>query len=126
MFLGVTEPARDWDVVVGGGINTDYLIRGPALPGPGMSLGGTVFLEAPGGKGANAAVAAARLGARTALIGRVGTDSRGRALIDHVSHEGVHVVHVSVDDAAPTGAAVIQVDDNGQKQILARLARTSL
>jgi sugar/nucleoside kinase (ribokinase family) len=62
------EPTVEWDVVVVGGINTDYLIRAQALPGAGMSLGGDMFLEAPGGKGANAAVAAARLGARTALV----------------------------------------------------------
>jgi ribokinase len=86
-----------------------------------MSLNGGMFLEAPGGKGANAAVAAARLGARTALIGRVGDDVRGRALLDGLTLEGVHAVHVSVDDGAPTGAAVIQVDEQGQKQILAAL-----
>ena len=79
------EPILEWDVVVLGGLNTDYLIRGPQLPGPGMSLEGDVFLEAPGGKGANAAVAAARLGARTAIIGRVGNDPRGRALVEGVA-----------------------------------------
>jgi ribokinase len=115
------EPILEWDVVVLGGINTDYLIRGPQLPGPGTSLGGEMFLEAPGGKGANVAVAAARLGVRTAIIGRVGDDERGRALIDGLTREGVHAVHVGMDDTAPTGAAVIQVDRNGQKQILAAL-----
>ena len=62
------EPVVEWDVVVLGGINTDYLIRSRTLPSPGMSLSGGTFLEAPGGKGANAAVAAARLGARTAIV----------------------------------------------------------
>jgi ribokinase len=115
------EPILEWDVVVLGGINTDYLIRGPQLPRPGISLNGEMFLESPGGKGANAAVAAARLGARTAIIGRVGDDERGRALIVGLTREGVHAVHVGVDDSAPTGAAVIQVDRHGQKQILAAL-----
>jgi ribokinase len=115
------EPVLDWDVVVVGGINTDYLVRGPQLPGPGMALDGDVFLEAPGGKGGNAAVAAARLGARTALVGRVGNDARGRALIKRFTNEGVHAVHVDLDNAAPTGATVIQVDHGGQKQILAAL-----
>lgn len=115
------ERAVDWDVVVVGGINTDYLIRGGRLPGPGMSLGGEQFLEAPGGKGANAAVAAARLGARTAIVGHVGSDPRGRALIDHLTEEGVQVVRVTFDPQALTGAAVIQVDDAGRKQILAAL-----
>jgi ribokinase len=116
------EPVLEWDVVVIGGINTDYLIRGRELPGPGMSLNGRVFLEAPGGKGANAAVAASRLGARPAIIGHVGHDQRGKTLIEHLTRAGVHAVHVTLDDdAAPTGAAVIQVDGNGQKQILAAL-----
>jgi ribokinase len=117
----MTAPIADWDVVVLGGVNTDFLVRGTSLPGPGMSLNGTVFTEAPGGKGANVAVAAARLGSRTALIGHVGDDARGHALIDHLRREGVHIVHVTIDRTAPTGAAVIQVDQRGQKQILAAL-----
>jgi ribokinase len=115
------EPVVEWDVVVIGGINTDYLIRGRPLPGPGMSLSGGTFLEAPGGKGANAAVAAARLGARTAILGRVGHDSRGGVLLDRLTADGVHSVHVNLDRDAPTGAAVIQVAHTGQKQILAAL-----
>jgi ribokinase len=87
-----------------------------------VSLDGDEFLEAPGGKGANAAVAAARLGARTALVGLVGNDARARALLAHLTNEGVHSDHVSLDAVAPTGAAVIQVDEGGQKQILAALA----
>jgi ribokinase len=54
------EPATEWDVVVLGGINSDYVVRGHELPGLGMSLDGDVFLATAGGKGANAAVAAAR------------------------------------------------------------------
>jgi ribokinase len=120
------EPTVEWDVVVVGGINTDYLIRGHALPGPGMSLSGSAFLQAPGGKGANAAVSATRLGARTALIGRVGHDSRGRDLVDHLTAAAVHSVHVSLGGDAPTGAAVIQVNVQGQKQILAALGANLL
>jgi hypothetical protein len=59
--MRVVQPIVEWDIVVLGGLNADYLIRGRQLPGPGVSLNGDVFLEAPGGKGANAAVAAARL-----------------------------------------------------------------
>jgi ribokinase len=117
----MVEPIVEWDVVVVGGLNTDYLIRGHRLPGPGMSVDGERFLEAPAGKGANAAVAAARLGARTAIVGRVGHDVRGRALINHLTREGVHAAHISVDTHVPTGASVIQVDTSGQKQILAAL-----
>jgi hypothetical protein len=60
-----------FDVVVLGGINMDYLIRGKILPRPGDTVDGSEFLRAGGGKGANQAVAAARLGARVAFIGRV-------------------------------------------------------
>jgi sugar/nucleoside kinase (ribokinase family) len=84
-------------------------------------LNGGIFLYGPGGKGANAAVTAARLGARTALIGCVGDDERGHAHIATLAGEGVHVVHVTLDKQSPTGAAVIQVDERGQKQILAAL-----
>lgn len=63
---------RDWDVVVVGGANIDYLALGPTLPEPGATVRGSQFQTAPGGKGANQAVAAARLGARTALLARVG------------------------------------------------------
>ena len=73
---------KDWDVVVVGGINTDYLIRGEKLPAPGQTLEGEVLHQGPGGKGANQAVAAARLGARVAIIGRVGAGKRGQAMID--------------------------------------------
>jgi ribokinase len=115
------ESFVECDVVVVGGINSDYLIRGPSLPGSGMSLNGEEFLDAPGGKGANTAVAAARLDARTAIIGRVGNDPRGRALIDHLTAERVQVVRVIFDQQAPTGAAVIHVDHHGQNQTLAAL-----
>jgi ribokinase len=110
-----------WDVVVIGGANTDYLIRGDTLPAAGTTRNGDVFLEGPGGKGANQAVAAARLGARTAFIGCVGEDARGRALVRTLTEERVDVSSVTATSAAPTGAAVIQVDSQGQKQILAAL-----
>ena len=66
-----------YDVVVVGKANVDYLVRGPRLPGPGQSVTGDAFQEAAGGKGANQAVGAARLGARVALVARVGRDTRG-------------------------------------------------
>jgi ribokinase len=107
-----------WDVVVVGGANTDYLVRGPELPRPGATIEGDEFQEAPGGKGANQAVAAARLGARVALIARVGDDERGTTLIERIDDEGVDTHHVLRDAEAPTGVAVIQVDQLGEKQIL--------
>ncbi|GAC1490224.1 MAG: hypothetical protein NVS2B11_15480 [Acetobacteraceae bacterium] len=71
-----------FDVVVVGKANVDYLVRGPQLPRPGQSVNGDAFQEAPGGKGANQAVGAARLGARVALVARVGEDARGSSVIE--------------------------------------------
>lgn len=108
----------DCDVVVVGGANTDYLAQAPALPGPGASILGTRFQEAPGGKGVNQAVAAARLGARTAFVGRVGLDERGRSVLQQLATERVDVNGVVRDPAAATGAALIMVRDDGEKQTL--------
>jgi ribokinase len=108
----------DFDVVVIGGANTDFMVRGAALPGPGVTLDGEVFQEAPGGKGANQAVAAARLGARVAFVGRVGSDERGGKLLDQLAAEGVDVRAVSVDPEVETGVALIMVDARGEKQIM--------
>jgi ribokinase len=107
-----------WDVVVVGGANTDYLARGPELPRSGATVRGDEFQEAPGGKGANQAVAAARLGARVTFVGRVGADARGDALMRRLEAEGVDTRHSVCDDEAATGVAVIQVDRKGEKQIL--------
>jgi ribokinase len=101
-----------------GGANMDYLARGPKLPTPGDTVRGSEFEEAPGGKGANQAVAASRLGARVALIARVGADSRGDAIVERLQSEKVDVRFVLRDDDVPTGVAVIQVDERGEKQIL--------
>lgn len=108
----------DLDVVVIGGANTDYLIRGPALPGPGSTVDGQEFQDAPGGKGANQAVAAARLGARVAFVGKVGSDARGQALLQGLRDEGVDTSAATTDPNAPTGVALIMVDARGEKQIM--------
>jgi ribokinase len=114
----MTKRAREWDVVVVGGANTDYLIQGPSLPRPGQTLVGRELLISTGGKGANQAVAAARLRARTALVSRLGDDDRGEAILGRLEAEGVATKHVVQDDETPTGAALIMVGDEGQKQIL--------
>lgn len=107
---------RRLDVLVVGGANTDYLIRAARLPAPGESIEGEAFQMAPGGKGANQAVAAARLGARVALLGRVGADAGGDAVLQDLAAEGVHATHVARDPRAPTGVALIQVGAGGEKQ----------
>jgi len=79
---------RQWDVVVVGSVNTDFLIRGAKLPGPGETAEGEEYHEGAGGKGANQAVAAARLGARTASWARVGGDRRGEEMARSLEAEG--------------------------------------
>jgi len=106
-------------IVVIGGANTDFLIRAARLPQPGETITGEEFDHAvAGGKGANQAVAAARLGARVTFVGRVGADERGRALLRQLKGEGIDVRHVVKDRRAPTGVAMISVDATGEKQIL--------
>src|ERR1700716_1537253 len=77
-----------------------------------------MFQEAPGGKGANQAGGAAPLGARVALVARVGNDVRGDAVIEALITEGVEIDHLIRDPTEPTGVALCQVGGNGEKQIL--------
>ena len=111
-------PPSQFDVVVVGGANWDYLIRGDLLPEPGETRIGSDFQEGPGGKGANQAVAAARLGAKVAFLGRVGNDPRGHDLVARLRGEGVDVRAVSYDSRAATGVALILVENDGEKMIL--------
>jgi len=108
---------RRYDVVVVGKANVDYLVRGPRLPQP-ESVNGEVFQQAPGGKGANQAVGAARLGATSALIARIGNDARGDSVVEALITEGVAVDYVVRDPSACTGVALCQVGGDGEKQIL--------
>ncbi len=107
-----------WDVVVVGSANTDFMIRGTKLPSPGETLHGDDYHEGTGGKGANQAVAAARLGARTAFVARVGRDRRGEELAARLAAENVDLRHFSHDSKEATGAALIMVDGRGEKSIL--------
>ncbi len=109
---------RRFGVLVVGGANFDYEIRAPALPRPGETVVGETLLEAPGGKGANQAVAAARLGAATAFVGRVGDDERGRRILAQLAGEQVDISRTRKDPDAPTGVALIVVDAHGEKAIV--------
>src|SRR6476646_10909621 len=107
-----------WDIVVGGSANSDYLIRGPQLPQPGETIQGETFLAAPGGKGANQAVAVARLGARVAFVARIGKDDRGQTLMANLEAQGVDTRYLIRDPHAATGVALIMVGQGGETQIL--------
>jgi len=78
---------------------------------------GDTFLRAPGGKGANQAVAAARLGASVTLVALVGDDDLGRSAMDAYQTEGIDTRYVTVDSRAPSGVALIVVDDRGENAI---------
>ncbi|MDQ0070872.1 ribokinase [Variovorax boronicumulans] len=94
-------------LLVVGGINMDYVFEAPCLPRHGETLGGQSFRRAPGGKGADQAVAATRLGAETWLVGCAGDDAEGRELLAHLRAEGVRTDHVAMTSEAPTGAAAV-------------------
>lgn len=105
-------------LMVLGGINMDLIVRASRLPKPGETITGHSFHTAPGGKGANQAVAAARLGATVSLLGRVGRDAHGEALLATLAHDHVHTQGVRVDSEAATGVALIALDDGGQNSII--------
>lgn len=106
------------NVVVLGSINMDLVVRTQDMPRPGETARGTGFVTIPGGKGANQAAAAARLGARVEMVGRVGSDSFGPVLLENLRRQGVGVEHVRVDPEAASGIAMIIVDSRGENSIV--------
>lgn len=105
-------------IVVFGSINMDLVVRTPRLPQAGETLTGYTFFTASGGKGANQAVASARLGAPTRMIGRVGGDVFGPTLLDNLRADGVDISGVIIDHKQPSGVAVIAVDDAAENTII--------
>ncbi|SCZ26120.1 MULTISPECIES: ribokinase [unclassified Pseudomonas] len=104
-------------VVVIGSLNMDLVTRAPRLPRGGETLIGESFSTIPGGKGANQAVAAARLGAEVSMVGCVGNDAYGEQLRGGLLAEGIDCLAVSVVEGA-SGVALIVVDDNSQNAIV--------
>jgi ribokinase len=96
----------------------DLVARAPRIPQPGETIIGRDFHTLPGGKGANQAVAAARLGATVAMVGRVGGDAFARLLLDNLAAAGVDHTSVTQDSGAATGVALIVVDAAGQNSIV--------
>lgn len=105
-------------VVIFGSINMDLVVKTPRLPRPGETLPGHTFFTAPGGKGANQAVAAARMGAVTRMVGRLGDDVFAGALRASLESYGVDTKGVSNVPNTPCGVALIQVDDRAENSIV--------
>lgn len=105
-------------VFVVGSINQDFMLATPRRPEPGETVTDARLTLLPGGKGANAAVAAARLGAETAMLGRVGEDAFGRDLLENLRENGVDTKHVKTVSGAPTGSAFITVTPDGENAIV--------
>jgi len=105
-------------IIVVGGSNTDMVIRAPKFPMPGETiLGGTFFLF-PGGKGANQAVAAARLGASVKFIAKVGNDIFGEQALQQFLKEGINTEFIVSDTINPSGIALITIDEKGENTIV--------
>ena len=107
-------------IFVIGSINIDLSIRAPYLPQKGETLTGGGFITAHGGKGANQAVAAARLGGEVIMCGCVGKDDFGKAAVNSLRAEGIDVSNIRVIEDCPTGSAVIIVIDGDNRIILDR------
>jgi ribokinase len=104
-------------VAVVGSINTDLVVYAPRLPRPGETALGGDLHTGPGGKGANQAVAAARLGAEVHMVGRVGDDEFGRAALENLRRHGVEIGAVNITAGVSSGVALITVDERGENLI---------
>lgn len=111
-----TPPLRP--VVVLGSINTDLVVRAPRFPRPGETIHGSDFAVIGGGKGANQATAAARLGAPVQFIGAVGTDDFGTRRVAELAEAGVDTHAIKRLADTPTGVALITVNDHGENTII--------
>mgnify|MGYP000250483733 CR=1 FL=1 len=117
MSDGVGGVTADGRVIVVGSVNVDLVARVRHLPGPGETVTGGTFAQHHGGKGGNQAVAAARLGARVALVGAIGDDAFGREARAALDAEGVDTTHLLGLADAATGVALILVDSQGENSI---------
>ncbi len=110
----MTAPPR---IVVVGSVNLDLVASGAPLPKAGETVTGAVFSRHPGGKGANQALAARRLGVEVALVARVGRDALAEEALALLRAGGVDLAGIAVDATAATGVALICVDPHGENQI---------
>ncbi len=106
------------NILVVGSINMDLVVRVPHAPAPGETVLGGDFTTFPGGKGANQAVAAARMGGEVTMVGRVGNDDFGNTLIHGLLENKVKTTRVTKDSSAPSGIAMIAVAADGENMIV--------
>jgi ribokinase len=105
-------------IIVVGSSNTDMVIKSKRLPAPGETILGGTFLMNPGGKGANQAVAAARLGGNVTFIAKTGNDIFGDEAIQIFEKEGIDTRYLIRDNKNPSGVALITVDEKGENSIV--------
>ena len=105
-------------ILVVGSSNTDMVIKTHNFPAPGETILGGRFLMNAGGKGANQAVAAARLGGMVTFVGKIGDDIFGKQAVQQLEDEGINVDFVAVDPENPSGVALITVDKKGENSIV--------
>ncbi|WP_439475167.1 ribokinase [Algoriphagus formosus] len=104
-------------ILVVGSSNTDLVLRSSKLPKPGETVTGGQFFQFQGGKGANQAVAAAKLGGQVSFLAKVGDDAFGKQALAEYQTYGLDTKHVIIDSTAATGVALILVDENGENSI---------
>jgi ribokinase len=105
-------------IIVIGSSNTDMVIKSKKLPAPGETILGGTFLMNPGGKGANQAVAAARLGGNVIFVTKTGNDMFGAEAVQLFGKEGIITKYIIKDTKNPSGVALINVDENGENSIV--------
>ena len=105
-------------ILIVGSSNTDMVIKTHNFPAPGETILGGRFLMNAGGKGANQAVAAARLGGMVTFVGKIGDDIFGKQAVQQLEDEGINIDFVAVDPENPSGVALITVDSKGENSIV--------
>jgi ribokinase len=105
-------------ILVVGSINLDLVLKVPKLPEAGENVIGDAYIRVPGGKGANQAVAAARLGANVTFVGKIGNDADGAFLSHNLDADGVNTEFLLIDENVRTGLAVVTVDARGENDIV--------
>lgn len=105
-------------IVIIGSANTDLCVRTPKIPRPGETVMGDAFRIVSGGKGANQAVAVARMGGRAEFVARLGKDMFGDTLLANYRADGLSTTYIARDDETASGVALISVDDKGENSIV--------